>query len=154
MNGKLCFQTVKLPYRGNQFISPSDSGQICLCIVYIYIYVQFISRSCKNLKLWCASLHVAKAPVLFSLFEKKVILCSRFPDEEYIDFWISHSHLYVEWQHKPQEKAALHSCLHWKKLLCRPFEASNLSQGKPSRTVKQRDSNKRLFWCEDKLESF
>lgn len=32
--------------------------------------MQFISRSCKNLKL-CASLHVAKAPVLFSLLDKR-----------------------------------------------------------------------------------
>lgn len=134
----------------------SSHHQIVSKIMYSlsrYIYVQFISRSCKILKL-CASLQVAKAPVLLSLLEKKVILCSRFPDEEYIDFWISVSHLCVEWQQKPQEKAAFHSCLQWKKLLCRPFEASNLSQGKPNWTVKQRDSNKRLFWCEDKTESF
>ena len=31
--------------------------------------MQSISRSCKNLKL-CASLHVAKAPMLFSLLSK------------------------------------------------------------------------------------
>lgn len=44
----------------------------------MYIYVQFISRSCKNLKL-CASLDVAKAPMFFLPFEQK--LWSSFPAE-------------------------------------------------------------------------
>lgn len=41
-------------------------------------------------------------------------------------------------------------CLHGKKLLYGPFEeALDWSQGKPSRTVKQTDRNRRLFWCEE-----
>lgn len=154
MNGKLCFQTVKLfiiqgePIR----LTVRFWANFFLCTVYIYIcavHIQVLQKS----KTMCFT-SCSKGTCVILPFGQKVMLRSRFPDEEYIDFWISHSRLYVEWQHTPHEKAALYSCLHWKKLLCRPFEASNLSQGKPSRTVKQRDSNKRLFWCEEKSESF
>lgn len=42
-------------------------------------------------------------------------------------------------------------CLYWKKSLWGPSEeVLDWSQGKPSRSVKQTDRNKRLFWCEEK----
>lgn len=59
--------------------------------------------------------------------------------------------LCVEQHSKSQEKVAANPCLCWKRLLCGPFEETlDLSQGKPSRIVKQTDRNKRLFWCEEK----
>lgn len=70
MNGKLCFQTVKLFIIQGLPIHLTIGFWANLYMYRIYIYVQFISRSCKNLKL-CASLHVAKAPVLFSLLDKR-----------------------------------------------------------------------------------
>lgn len=70
MNGKLCFQTVKLFIIQGEPIHLTIRFWANLFMYCIYIYVQFISRSCKNLKL-CASLHVAKAPVLFSLLDKR-----------------------------------------------------------------------------------
>ena len=152
MSGKLCFQTVKL------FIIQGEPIHLTIrfwenlfmyCIYICAVHLQVLQKP----KTMCFT-SCSKGTCVILPFGQKVILCSRFPDEEYIDLWISHSHLYVEWQHKPQEKEAPYSCLHWKKLLCRPFEESNLSRGKPSRTVKQRDSNKRLFWCEGLLESF
>lgn len=48
------------------------------------------------------------------------------------------------------EKVEANPCWRREKLLRGPFEAAlDWSQGKPSRTVKQTDRNKRLFWCEE-----
>ena len=42
-------------------------------------------------------------------------------------------------------------CLPRKEVLCGPFgETLDWSRGKRSRTVKQTDGNKRLFWCEER----
>lgn len=49
-----------------------------------------------------------------------------------------------------QEQVEASPRLRQRKLTCGPFaEALDWSQGKPSRTVKQTDGNKRLFWCEE-----
>lgn len=82
-------------------------------------------------------------------FEQK--LWSSLPAEDDLFHGCVTHTLRVERYSKSQEKVAANPCVRRKKLLCGPFEeALDWSQGKPSRTVKQTDRNKRLFWCEEK----
>lgn len=125
---------------------PLDTGNF----IYVIYMWQSISRSCKNLKL-CASLHVAKAPMLFSLLSKSYdpvfLLKLVFP-------LFCHSPSPCWAVQKITREGGANPCLHWKELLCGPFgEALDWSRGKRSRTVKETYGNKRLFWCEEKSVS-
>lgn len=115
------------------------------------MYVQFISRSCKTNK-------QTKKPttMCFTSCSKGTYVILPFQQEFWSDFPFEDVFIRccvppsAEQFRKSQEEVAANLCLHWKKLLRGPFEdALDWSQGKPSRTVKQTDGNKRLFWCEE-----